>query len=286
MSPFAAQLVLSATLPEASLKSLLFKTFQITLRKSEVLAYPVARANTTLLAIETIRAFAGRKGAGVSCRLLMLQCLPGEYGAGLETPCGDKTMRLLCDAARGHRGPSSWGIDPTGRIVVFSTNNARLVSCDERRVFAFGLNPLSPVNLILCLASRLKTMLTRRLLLDHDPPVRVHPNTITHFNSGVHDEGDHSKEWVLRELRDPTSLVRVVLATSALSMGVDFRGYTVAIVLETPVRQTFVVVARSVLHGTLTRCGYAVLTAARRGLLAANWPRRARWRTVLWHFVL
>lgn len=79
-------------------------------------------------------------------------------------------------------------------------------------------------------------MINARLRIELGFPLRDHPNIVAKFNSGVHEEGVHSKKWILQELRREDSDVRVVLATSALAFGVNLRGFNVAIVLETPVR--------------------------------------------------
>ncbi len=65
------------------------------------------------------------------------------------------------------------------------------------------------------------------------------PNIFTVFHSAVRapagEDAPHSKPWIINQIGRPDSPVRVVFATTARALGVNFRGFNVALCLETPV---------------------------------------------------
>ena len=133
----------------------------------------------------------------------------------------------LAAVCRRHPGPSSWSMTPT-RVVVFSRHPMRLALSVPCGLFCPTLFLIFPPN-------RLYSSIRARLAFDLRFDTANLENIVAKFNAGVHDAGTHCKKWVLAELGQHDSDVRVVLATSALSFGVNLRGFNMAIVLETPV---------------------------------------------------
>ncbi len=80
---------------------------------------------------------------------------------------------------------------------------------------------------------------TSALLEDRSFRLAENPNVFTVFHSAVRaPRGEctpHSNTWIVDQLGRSDSPVRVVFATTTRALGVNFRGFNVALCLETPV---------------------------------------------------
>ena len=90
---------------------------------------------------------------------------------------------------------------------------------------------------------------------EHDYVVHDHADVYSVFHSGTDvplGEGSpHSKEWIIAQLADASSTVRVMYSSLALVFGVHTAGWNIVIILRTLVRQRFLSAGISFLINTV-----------------------------------
>lgn len=294
-----AQLLLTATMPRPFLAPML-KAFAVLpdADNVEVVDYPVTREAMSLVNVAFKLRRASWSSACLAChrpcanypRQLdntpVSQWLAQNYSASCAT---QRAGRTQCPSGASHprASSSSWRIAPISACTSAADVLGVFVAVHHWDCWPFGslfrtFFGSHPFATMRSLSSVLTDRLRRCGMAMCDIDVAY---TVFHATTEPGDLATpHTKAWIMQALRNQDSSVRVVLATTALGVGVNCRGFNVAVCFHTPVR---VLLLFSLFMCATTVYAYCPFTAAcvpanpgTAGPAAgARWARR---RAVLW----